>query len=319
MQDLKEKYERSIIKLGNSKAITFPQEWTNQAKLEEKSIVNLYPIDNKTIIVRAHDEEKQKVVFNLNPKKWPHQLIKQSILSAFKLNTDEIIIKYDEENQDFLYEMLIDLRREIIGFDFKERSSNKEFCVNFLLDTSKTHFSDVLMDLTNVFTTIINNIVSGTPNKNSSLLLDEIDRKYSLGTRILITGLSRYPISKRKSPTIRFLGDRVVLLYIREFINQALNFHISDIKAITKFSKILISIPELLTEVIKYHNDITLDNVTEFHDYLSNLQEQLNAIKIGEDQNLIKIRDIIQYYLNSFMNFFDIGITRLIESEIGMV
>lgn len=319
MQDIKDKYERSIIKLGNSKAITFPQEWTNLAKLEEKSMVNLYPIDDKTLIVRAFDKDKQKVVFNLNPKEWPPQLIKQAILSAFKLNTDEIIIKYDDDNHNSLYELLIDLRREIIGFDFKDVSGSGEFCVSFLLDISKTLFSDVLMDLANVFGTIIHNIVSGTSSKNSSLLLDEIDRKYSLGTRILITGLARYPISMRKSPTIRFLGDRVVLLYIREFINQALHFQVTDIKAINKFKDVLNSIPELLIEIIKYYNDITLENVTEFHEYLKGLQSKLDAVKVGEDQILIQIQNMIQYYFNSFSNFFDIGITRLVESEIGMV
>ncbi len=319
MQDIKDKYERSIIKLGNSKAITFPQEWANKAKLKEKSMVNLYPIDEKTLIVRVFDEEKQKVVFNLNPKEWPAQLIKQAILSAFKLNTDEIIIKYDDDNQGSLYELLIDLRREIIGFDFKDVPGKGEFCVNFLLDSSKTLFPDVLMDLANVFRTIIQNIISGNPNKNSPLLLDEIDRKYSLGTRILITGLAEFPISKRKSPTIRFLGDRVVLLYVREFINQALNFQVSDIKAINKFKDVFTSIPELLIEVIKYYNSITLDNVTQFHEYLEGLHSKLKQIKVGDDQILIQIRNLIQYYLNSFMNFFDIGITRLIESEIGMV
>jgi len=319
MQDIKDKYERSIIKLGNSKAITFPQEWTNKAKLEEKSTVNLYPIDDKTIIVRATNKEKERIVFNLNPKEWPRQLLKQAIGSAFKLNADEIIINYDEEDQAFLYELLIDLRRELIGLDFKDNSASSEFRVNFLLDSSKTVFTEVLMDLANVFNTIISNIISGTPNKNSRLLRDEIDRKYSLGKRILITGLARYPILKRKSPTIRFLGDRVVLLYIREFINQALNFGITDKKAIIKFAEIFKSIPELLIEVIKYHDDISLDNLSEFHDYLSDLKNKLDEVKTDENQILIQVKTLIQYFLNSFMNFFDIGVTRFIESEIGIV
>ena len=50
---------------------------------------------------------------------------------------------------------------------------------------------------------------------------------------------------------------------------------------------------------------------------LENLLDDLNTGEINlEEQH---IRKIIGYYLNSFKTFFDIGITRLIETEIGMV
>jgi len=48
----------------------------------------------------------------------------------------------------------------------------------------------VLTDLVNVFNTLIKKVLDGTLKENNDLLLAEIDRKYSLGTRILITGLS---------------------------------------------------------------------------------------------------------------------------------
>jgi len=317
MQEIKNKYERNIIKLGNSKAITFPQEWTNKAKLEEKSVVSLYPIDKNTLIVRTRDMEDVKVVFELDSKEWPEKLIKQAIISAFKLNTDEVLIKYDNENQNSLYKLLIDLRREIIGFDFKDISNNNQYSIKFLLDSSKTNFLDVLLDLANVFHTIISDFISGVSNKNKDLLRDEIDRKYSLGKRILITGLSNYPLSKQQSPIIRFLGNRVVLLYIREFINQVLNSPIPDISIAGKYLALLGSIPELLIEFIRFYHEINLAKISRFHEQLSELQSKLDAIEDTVDQKC-HLGNLIQYYLNSFINFFDIAITRLVEAQIGI-
>ena len=62
---LKDKYVRSVIKLGNSKAITFPQDWAINADLVEKSEVSLYPLDEKTIIIRAFDKESPKTIFRI--------------------------------------------------------------------------------------------------------------------------------------------------------------------------------------------------------------------------------------------------------------
>ena len=319
---LKKKYVRSIIKLGNSKAITFPQDWTEIAELEEKSEVSLYPIDQKTIVVRAAEKEKEKTKFYIEGNKWPLRLIKQAIISAFKLNTDEIFLKYTKENQDSLYKILIELQKEIIGFDFKNLSTTQEYYVHFLLDTSKTPFSDVLLDLANIFYSIIKSVIQGESKKKNELLLAEIDRKYSLGRRILITGLIEYPISKgyRNLPIIQFLGDRVVLLYIKDFINEALNLLNYTQTVIKKYSDVLQRIPDLLIELIEQFQNINLENIASFHENLTKLNQNLektNFEKINFEE--IQIRNSIKYFLNSFQNFFDIGMTRLIESEIGMV
>ncbi len=324
MQDLKDKYERAIIKLGNSKAITFPQEWTNKANLKDKSIVILYPVDDKTIIVRAEDVEEKKTIFKIDTDIWPIKLIKQALISAFKLNCDEILLKYNDKNQDALNQILIDLGSELFGIDFKNLTESKTFSVNFLLDTSKKPFSEVLMDLSNVFTTIIKNVIEGT-KKTNNLLLAEIDKKYSLGTRILITGLSDFPISKgyNNLPIIRYLGDRVTLLYIRDFINEALNLQLITNKIIKKYSEILLMITNLLIEIIKNYNNMNLDSISVFQENLKTIQKMHNNIK--DDINLKEsnieeqqVKNIIKYYLNSFNTFFDIGITRMIEFEIGI-
>jgi len=320
--DLKNKYVRSVIKLGNSKAITFPQDWTINAELDEKSEVSLYPLDNKTIVIRAFDKEKPKTKFIIDSNRWSIKLIKQAIIAAYKLNISEVYIKYNEKNQEELNKLLIDLRSEIIGIDFKSIIDSKEFLIHFLLDTSKIPLKEVLTDLSNVFTTVINNVIEGSGNKNNQLILDEIDRKYSLGTRILITGLSDYPISKSYSnfPTIRYLGDRVILLYIRDFINESLNLQLVSNNQIKKYSELLVRIPRLLTQIILNYDNINLDSISEFQDYLIKLTKMLENIK-SDESNIEEqqVRNTIKYYLNSFENFFDIGITRLIESEIGMV
>jgi antitoxin component of MazEF toxin-antitoxin module len=320
---MRKKYIRSIIKLGNSKAITFPQDWTKEANLKEKAEISIYTIDNKTIIIRTIDEKEQKTVFKIDGNKWAIKLIKQGVISAFKLGINEIYISYNDDNYNDLNELLIDLRSEIIGLDFKELTESNKFLIIFLLDTSKTNFTDVLMDLANVFYIIIKNVIEGnTKKKKKKLLLNEIDRKYSLGTRILITGLSAYPISKVYSnlPVIRFLGDRVVLLYIRDFINESLNLQNLPLEIIKKYSELLLKIPKFLINLIENYNNINLESISNFQEYLIKLHSILEAIDFEMDSNIeLQIRNTINYYLNSFENFFDIGITRMIESEIGMV
>ena len=318
---VKDKYTRSVIKLGNSRAITFPQEWTTMANLEEKSEVNLYPIDEKSIIIRAKDDHEEKTVLRIESKKWQNKLLRQALISAFKLNVDEIYIKYNSENEQKLYELLIESRKEIIGLDFKNLMDTKEFYVNFLLDTNKTDFPEVLMDLANVFQTIITHIIEGKQNNVNDLILAEIDRKYSLGTRILITGLSDYPFSKGhyNLPLIRFLGNRVILIYIRDFINESLYLQNLPYKLIKKYTTLLSRIPSFLKNIIKNYDNITLDSISEFQEYLIELRKRLEDIKFDENEgNELQIRNLISYFLNIFNNFFDIGITRLIESEIGM-
>jgi len=332
LKNLKKKYVRSIIKLGNSKAITFPQEWTKLAELKDKSEikegeiigaseVSLYPIDDKSILIRVSDKEREQTVLRLNGNKWPLKLIKQAIISAFKINVDEIYVKYNEDNQEDLYELLINLQREIIGFDFKNLSDTQDYYINFLLDTSKAPFQDVLMDLANIFHTIIKNVIEGTNKKSNNLLLTEIGRKYSLGRRILVTGLSEYPTSKgyRNMPVIQFLGNRVVLLYVRDFINESLNLHNFSKDIIAKYSDLLSRIPSLLISMINNYDNINLKTISEVQDDLINLDSILDKIHIGETFEELEIRNTIKYFLNSFQTFFDIGITRLIEFEIGMI
>lgn len=318
-KNLKSKYKRSIIRLGNSKAITFPQEWTKIAELKEKSEITLYPIDDKTLVIRSLEKGEEHRVYRMNGVKMPIKLVRQAILSAFKLNIDDIYLKYNSEKKQELYELLISLRREIIGIDFKDLPKNNEFYINFLLDASKTAFYDVIEDLVSVFHTIIKNIVEGKEEETRDLLLDEIERKYSLGTRILITGLSKYPITSSELPTIRFLGDRVVLLYIRDFINEAL-VNLKDIPydVIKKYSDLLLKIPRLLEEIFENYNNINLETVAEFQDYIINLEEDLKKKEFTSDQEICHIRNVIKYYLRGFSVFFDIAITRMIESEVGI-
>ena len=327
MQNLKEKYIRNIIKLGNSKAVTFPQEWAEAADLKEKSEVSMYPINEKTIIIITKEVEEKKIL-RIDPFKsgneWPLELLNKAIISAFKLNVDEIYIKYNKNTHEKLYEVLIKLRQEIIGIDFKDATHDHEFFVTFLLDSTKTNLLEVLKDLADMFKTIIQNAIDSANKKdttinikNYDLILAEIDRKYSLGRRILITGLSRYHLSKgyRSLPIIRFLGNRVVLLYIRDFINESLRFQKLPSDIIIKYSELLTRIPELLFELIENFDNISETTISEFQEYIATLRTRLKKIDFEENYGAeLQIRNIINYYLNGFDHFFDIGITRMIEN-----
>jgi len=318
MENLKDKYVRSIISLGNSKAMTFPQEWTNLANLDEKSEVKLYPIDENNLIIRVGDTT-EPMSFHID-EEWPIQLIKRAIISAFKLNVDEIYIKYNENTEESLNEKLIELGSELIGLDYKHLDDRQEIYIRFLVDPSKTTLPEILMDLSNVFTTIIKNAIEGTKKKND-FLLAELEKKYHLGRRILITGLSDFPSKGyRNKPTIRFLGDRVVLLYIRDFINEALVFQSISNKIIKKYSVILRKITKFLKDIIVNYNKINLNSLSDFKNYLDKLKNSLEDIDYDSTNNEeMEVRNAINYYLHSFRNFFDIGITRLIESLIGIV
>jgi len=317
MEDLKDKYVRSIISLGNSKAMTFPQEWTNLANLDEKSEVKLYPIDEKTLLIRVGDTT-EPIRFYID-EEWPIQLIKRAIISAFKLNVDEIYIKYNENTEDSLNEKLIELGSELIGLDYKHLNDRQEIYIRFLVDPSKTTLPEILMDLSNVFTTIIKNAIEGTKKKND-FLLAELEKKYHLGRRILITGLSDFPSKGLKNtPMIRFLGDRVVLLYIRDFINEALVFQSISNEIIIKYSELLLQITNFLGDIIVNYNNVNLNSISDFKTNLDRLKDTLKDIDYDTSNNEeVEVRNVINYYLHSFSNFFDIGITRLIESLIGI-
>ena len=63
--------------------------------------------------------------------------------------------------------------------------------------------------------------------------------------------------------------------------------------------------------------------LNEYVDYsiaLDRLKNNLTDIEYDPTNNEeMEVRNVIKYYLHSFSNFFDIGITRLIESLIGIV
>jgi hypothetical protein len=206
--------------------------------------------------------------------------------------------------------------------DFKDMLDKKQFYINFLVDTSKKSIADVLSDLVNVFDTIIRRVIDGTLKENVNLMLAEIDKKYYLGVRILILGLSDYPITKgfRKMPIIRSLGDRVILLYVKDFINESLNLEHIKPEFIRKYSNLLTDIPNLLINVVKDYNNINFETISQFQDHLNRLQNDFHEIQTNTNlsNEEIQIRAIINYFLNSFQNFFDIAITRLIEAEVGI-
>ena len=116
---LKDKYVRRVIKLGNSYAMTFPQDWANQSELKEKTEVFLYPLDDKTLVIKSQEKKGEKTYFNIDGKKWPIKLIRQALIAAFKLGVDEIFVSYNSQKLIEFNELFVELRREIIGLDFK--------------------------------------------------------------------------------------------------------------------------------------------------------------------------------------------------------
>ncbi len=322
--DLKKKYSRSVIKLGNSKAITFPQEWVTFINIQEGSEIFLYLIDKDTLAVRASELDEKKKSFSIDPINWPSELVKKALIGAFKLNVDEVHLKYTQTNENVLFMVLTELKKEIIGIDFRKVPENKEYRIHFLIDTSRTSIKEVIVDMIDIFERIIEFCVQGDLEKNYSYLSEEIERKYSLGTRILITGLQNYISINIVSDTphiIQYLGHRIGILYLRDLIQKSLEIKfIQNGDLIKRYSSFLKQIPNFLKKIIEpyFEKEKSFEAKVKLQKDLYNLNENLDSIKNQDETFEQELRRTCEFYLNSLDNFLDIAVTRVIESKIGL-
>lgn len=323
-EDLDNKYTRSVIKLGNSKAITFPQEWVNFMNIKEGSKIFLHKIDKLTMAVRASEVDEKMKTFTFFPTDWPPELIRKTLIGAFKLNVDEVYIKYNEKNENVIFMLLTQLKKEIVGIDFRKEPENKEFKIQFLIDTSRKSIKDVIIDLINIFERIIDVCVEGNQLQNYDYLKEEIESKYSLGTRILITGLQNYVSINLISDTphiIQYLGHRIGILYLRDLIQKSLDITLLKNEALIKrYTKFLKRIPQFLKQIIDpyFEAERSFERKVKLQNELISLNQSLERIENKDEQFEQELRRTCEYYLKSLDNFLDIAVTRVIESEIGL-
>jgi len=87
---------------------------------------------------------------------------------------------------------------------------------------------------------------------------------------------------------------------------------------IKKYQHILLKIPETLRFILKNYNNINSETISIFQNALLDLQKELDNTDVDSEQTKCNVRNSIKYYINSLNNFFDIGITRMIQDEIGI-
>ncbi len=314
----KKNYERSVIKLGNSMAITFPQEWYNNSGLKERSKVFVYPLNHNTIIIHGDQRRKDTSILKVNAFEWPQEFTKQLVLTAFKLNIDKLFLKYNPNAKQNYYNLTDILQRELIGFDTSITNGDNEYCISFLLDISRSTVPDILIELFTIFDEFIENLLDKSIKIKEGLYLENFSRKYHLGMRVLISTLLKYPdyniLGKR--PIIRTLGDRVTFLYAKELMEYAFQLVKVPNNILEKYSNTLSKISKLYLQIIKTYNDIKLEVLRELQKSLELLNENFEKIKFEINLDEVKIRNIIARFFSIFDDLLEISITRVLETEL---
>ncbi len=311
-------YERNVIKLGNSMAITFPQEWFSKTNLKEHSKVIVYPFNDDTLIIHSYGYKEELSELNLDIREWPSNLIEQVILTAFKLNIEKLYLKYNFKDKQDYYNLINKLQRKIIGFDSNFlNGDDNEICIRFLLDTSQTTLPEIIVEIFNMFKEFMETLIENNFDVKKSIFIEKFARKYYLGMRILLGTLNKYPNMEQmvKRPIIRTLGDRISILYAKQVMDYAYQLIKFSKEILTKYSDLLIEISNFFLLIIKGYNDIKLETLWEFQNNLDSLKKNYVKIKYDENPEEINIWRIIDSYFNILDNLMELTITRVIESN----
>ncbi|MFX1366035.1 MAG: AbrB/MazE/SpoVT family DNA-binding domain-containing protein [Promethearchaeota archaeon] len=312
-------YERSVIKLGNSMAITFPQEWFNKTHLKEHSKVSVFPIDDETILIHKNNYKKGESVIKLDLKDWSSNLFEELILTAFKLSVDKLYLKFEvEKNNKDYYDMVNNLQRKIIGFDSSIISEGNEICIQFLLDLRRISLPEILIELFNIINDFINSVIDKSSVVNQDIYKEKFSRKYNLGLRILLHTLLKYPNLNNvvNRPIVRTLGDRITLLYSKELMDYAFQLKNLPINILDKYSHILKRISVLLLKIVQKYNNIQEKTLFSFQKEIDDINSLFSSSNSENDKEEIIIRRIISKFLSICKDLIGISITRILEAKL---
>ena len=313
-------YERSIIKLGNSMAVTFPQDWFTKTHLKEHSKVHVFPIDEDTLIIHGNNYKEGESIMEVNLHEWPTNLAEQLVLTAFKLNVDQLHLKCDvEKYKKEYYDLVNKLQRKIIGFDSSIVPDNKEICIRFLIDSTKTSLPDILIELYKTLGEFINSVLDSSSEINQDIYKERFSRKYYMGLRALLQTLLKYPSLKDRvnRPIVRTLGDRITLLYAKELKDYASQLINLPKEILNKYSKILVGISELLLKIVEKYNKDDQENILlKLQTDSDNIYGLFNSLDFKTNENEMMIRGIISRFFSISKDLIGISITRILEAKL---
>lgn len=259
---------RSIIKLGNSRAITFPQAFIESFKKQEdkekeeivgeeesenrseadkqpdeedpwKDVrVYCYKIDNDSIIIKRQRAEEQKMTLKIDTKQVPLNLLTNILKSAKKLNINQVNITYDQNN-DFEVLKIIDK----FGVTPTYLSEKNIVTIQFLKDFSNVKLKDQISGMISNFVNLANEIFylkefdENKRGERTEIYVRAIEKNTRECIRMIISKLRNYYILDEQSEStniINALGDRMLVSSIYNLALSIFGLKIYDDKELFK-------------------------------------------------------------------------------------
>lgn len=318
--------KRKIIKLGNSYAVTYPEDFIKSLADDDKEIakstVHCYKINPRSILIRKEEAESEKTILNIDISNFPMELLGNLINNAQKLNINTVNINYQEDDQcDLLISKLNEFNITPI---FNENKITFDFSKNILYK-----FSDRLKGMTQLFSKIIGLSIkfSGEdtyPDKIKVIddYMSNLNRSYNEALSTLIKILNNFYLHSENgmSNIINTLGNRVLLSHIKNISESASNlFYYKNSEEFIKYIEIIKSFPDILKKEISLaikSNEINeINDLNKILKEKENLMISLKANGTGTVNEEI-IYNIVKSILGALKDIMSIILTRWVEDSV---
>lgn len=335
--------QRNIIKLGSSLAVTFPKEFFKSFRMDDKDddegfkniVVHAYKVDPNSILIKKYKADLEQQRLDIDTNSFPIELLENLLISARKLNVNEINIYYQEKDYDKCLEI-------VNKFGSPVHSENK-----MTLDLSKIYkefkFSDQVMGMIKNFSKIIDHImdegkiIDSDMKKIIETYLKSIESSYNEALRVLIIRLKNYYLWEDHpeegqsgfgmSNIINTLGNRVLIAYLKDVSVAAANlFYSKASKEIAKYLPIIKIFPDLLKEEVELLlSPLIQSKIEEINNYKTRVLEirkKYNRLVPDKNQNYpineYIINSIIDHIFDIIIELIGIILTRWIEKSVKL-
>jgi flagellar biosynthesis/type III secretory pathway chaperone len=324
-KEIRKYLKRKVIKLGNSYAVTYPEDFIKSLADENeeiaKSTVHCYKINPRSILIRKDEAESEKTILNIDISKFPIELVGNLINNAQKLNVNTVNLDYQEDHQ---YDLLISILNEFkITPIFNENRITFDLSKNILYK-----FSDQLKGMTHHFSKIIELSVkfSGkptTPDKISTIddYMSNLNRNYKEALSTLIKILNNFYLHSENgmSNIINTLGNRVLISHIKNISKSASNlFYSKNTEEFTKYMKIIESFPGILKKEISMATKS--NEINEINDLSKILEEKeslmISLKSVNGTVNEEIIFNVVKSILEALKDIMGIILTRWVEDSV---
>jgi hypothetical protein len=337
MRKRRKSFDRSIIKLGNSRAITFPTEFLDSFRRVDVEtgeddfqgvMVRLFKIDPDTILVKKMDALNSSQEIQID-NDFPVGLVGPLLISAKKLNIGAVHIQFLPENQITILDICTEMGASPLI------SGPNEITVAFPNTVGDYTIHEKLTGILSYIEQIGSLIMDQNRDmvedqRTIDTLLKTIDLNYRDAVRLVIHNLNNYYISDNNEEAksiINFLGTRTLLFQIQNISSVlAKLFLFRNWEHIHLYYDPLKRFLVLLKRGtdINYDETITASPITVIEAYKHELDEYVECMaviyqKAGKkiDVNSVEsqmVENIQQNFQVVLSSLFDLMMTRWIES-----